>query len=191
MLLTALMALAIAAPGAEGAGSAAPSTLETFKLFCVPAISDFSAAIAQADAKGWRPPGPRTLADLPGSLAHMKDGQIRGTLAEGGGVFLVFTGRDVAAGNDDVPRANRVCGVIGAQVGSPDSRFREDVTTWAGNAPLIASQDRVVFAVQGSMGHRSDSQAQRDFEAGKLQGVVALSPQGANILIYLIPTQAN
>src|SRR5437763_3851363 len=112
MLQAALMALAIAAPDPAGAGNAAPNTLETFKSLCVAGAGDFSAVIPQADAMGWRPPGPKTLADLPGSLAHMKDGQIRGTLAPGGGVFLVFTGRDVAAGADGGPSAHRVCGVI-------------------------------------------------------------------------------
>jgi len=183
------MALVLAALGPGSAGSAAPNTLETFKSLCVAGAGDFSAVIAQADAMGWRQPGPKTLADLPGSLAHMKDGQIRATREPGGGAFLVFTGRDVAAGGDGGPSANRVCGVIGAQVGSPDSRFREDVTAWAGSAPLAASEGRVVFAVDG--GKRSLSQAQKDFDAGKLKGVVALSPEGANILVYLIPTQAN
>jgi len=185
------MAMALATPDKEGAAVAVPNTLEMFKSLCVASEGDFSTVIAQADAMGWRQPGPRVLADLPGSLAHMKDGQIRVTQASGGGAFLVFTGRDIAAGRDGSPGNNRVCGVVGAQVGSPDNGFREDVAAWAGGSPMIASADRVVFAMHGSSGQRTASQAQKDFDAGKLRGVVALSPQGANILVYVIPTQAN
>jgi hypothetical protein len=192
MLLAALMAMALDTPAGPGAADAvAPSTLKVFEMLCVAAEGDFSTAITQADAMGWRQPGPRVLADLPGSLAHMKDGQLRVTPAPGGGAFLVFTGHDVAAGPNGAPGKNRVCGVVGSQVGSPDSAFRKDVAAWAGGSPMISSADRVVFAVQGSAGQRSATEAQKDFDAGKLRGVVALSPPGANILVYLVPTQAN
>ena len=121
----------------------------------------------------------------------MKNGQIRATPVSGGGAFLVFTGNDIAAGSDGARGNNRVCGVIGTQVGSSDSSFRKDVAAWAGSAPLISTADRVVFAAQGSSGHRRVTDDQKDFDAGKMRGVVALSPQGANILVYVIPTEAN
>ena len=193
MLIAALMAMTIAgdAPGVQPANTAAtPSTLEMFKTLCMSNDGDFSKAIAQADAFGWRTLGPRALADLPKSLANMEDGQIRAEPTPSGAVYLVFTGRNVATGADVRAGRNKVCGVVGVKVGAPDADFREAVGVSAGGPPMRSNGQQVVFVVEKSSTSTA-SETQKAFDAGTLKTVVALSPPGANILVYFVPIQAD
>jgi hypothetical protein len=147
MLLAALMALAISAPGDDGTAGAAASAsngldfVGQFKSLCWSHIADPSGALAQADAEGWGP-APAGLAE---QLAHedknMLDAQVRMNQTPRG-VLLLLTAKAVF---ETKPAAHgRACTII-APGGAVDvNQARADLVAWLQHEPDVRTESNGV-----------------------------------------------
>jgi len=147
MLLAALMALAISAPGDDGAAGAAapaPDFVGQFKHLCWGHVADPSGALAQAEAEGWGA-APAGLAE---QLAHedknLQDAQVRMNQTPRG-VLLLLTAKAVF---ETKPVAHGKACTIVAPGGEVDAQqARAELVAWLQHEPdPRADADGVNFA---------------------------------------------
>jgi hypothetical protein len=197
MLLAALMAMAIDVPTSDGAaGPALSGTLETFKTLCIASRAKGDAALKSADARGWAPPPPAMLANMPPTMKEMKNVQLR-VSAAGNVTYVLITGSDVDITNSGHPPPNDTCMVMGINVGTADSNLKADVATWMGGEPSATSGPLTIYGFTENAGARTilkytqDKEAQQAFDKGQLYVVGLASQDPVNLIIYVVPTQAK
>ena len=198
MILAALMAMAMQAPaaGAAAAGSAATGTLPTFKSLCVSGRANGDTAIKGAEALGWSTPPDAMMSNMPGALKDMKNVKVRMS-PPATGVYLVITGSDADVLSTGQPAHNATCMVMGVNVGAADGTLKADTISWMGAEPSGEQGPLTVYGYTETSGSRTilkqaqDQEAKAAFTSGKLHLVLLASQGAVNMMIYVVPTQAN
>jgi hypothetical protein len=198
MLLAALMAMSVDASAAEGAaGPAAPGTLEMFKALCIANEGRGADAIRRADAMKWSAPPTTAMTNLPPMIQQMQNLQVRMLRQpdNSGYVLMTATGADILSSGHPAP--NAACMVMGIKPGAADQGIKADTAAWMGAQPVVVGQAMSIYAYTEKNGARSymtkdqDSEVRQAFGSGKLKIVALDVESGANLMIYIVPTQAN
>ena len=194
--------VALSALLAAGSVHAQPAVdgFEMFKSACVANKADPALAIAEADAKSWKPVPSAMLTTMIPGLKDAQNMQARILLTSATNGMTLVTGDDVtiptsagAAASDHTRMCMMVVG------GAPDQSIKSAVTTWMGGAAAMSDNTALVYIFTETNGVRrfltkadgADKAAEQLYKDGKVSAVIlAMQPQ-VTIFSYITPNRAN
>jgi hypothetical protein len=195
--------VALSALLAAGSVHAQPAMdgFEVFKSACAAHKADSAMAIAEVDAKGWKPVPAAMLATMSPIFKDALNLQGRILLTSASNGITLVTGDDFkipgANGGSGGSDHTRMCTVI---VGSaPDPSIKSAVAMWMGGAAALADDKESMYAFIETDSVRrfltradgDDKAAEQLFKDGKMSIVLVGTQPQVTIFSYITPNRAN